>query len=650
MQLSMQLLIREIFILVEITDKDISNIQEILLPKGIEFDNNLSNIIKNLQSADIIACPGSGKTTTLIAKLLILESKLPFEGNRGICVLTHTNVGVNEIKSRSYKNGNNLLFQYPNHISTIQVFINKYLAIPGYKYYYKRNIESVDPEYYAKMFKSKYFQIIPFSFRRNIEQKYSLEYLVNKLRFEYATGELLIGNQKLAHKYKTTTKTYQLLKKLKFELLLAGILSFEDTLFLSSKFIDDFPELKELLSRRYKYLFIDEMQDTSEIQMEILKNCFDERLTIIQRIGDKNQTIFEDNGNTEVWILKESLFNMNKSNRFSDSIAQCVTNVCINPQNLKGNPYIKNIRPKILAYSEETIKNVLPYFGSLIEKNNLFNLENAVFKAVGFVTKKHDDEKITLPSYFEKYTKKKEYKTQYDSLPAYINAIKKLETMNVNEARKLLIECILKCLNIAGIRDGEFLYNERTLIEFFLNKNERLVPRFNLYLSKWIKDIKDNLSVEEEIKDFIFKLIKVFNKEFHVENLNDFLSNMSEQVLDDEVKNLVNHFEYKSNNGDSFTIKMDSVHNVKGETHEATLYLETFYKKYDLATIIEYLCGNYVVPRNKELKKFLSLVYVGLTRASHLLCIAINKEHLQGKEKDLEKIGWDIIEVGENIK
>ncbi|WP_336047083.1 UvrD-helicase domain-containing protein [Solibacillus ferritrahens] len=633
--------------MIEITDKDIDSIQEILLPNGLKFDDNHSNIIKNLQSVDIIACPGSGKTTTLIAKLLILESKLPFGDNRGICVLTHTNVGVNEIKNRSIKNGNGLLFQYPNHISRIQVFINKYLVIPGFKYYYKRNIESIDNEYYEQMFKRKYYQNIPPKFRRSIEHKYSVEDLVNKLKFEYATEELLIGNQKLTDKYKETTQTYQLLKKLKLDMLAAGILSFDDTLYLSLKFIKEFPELKDLLSRRFKYLFIDEMQDTSAIQMEILEYCFDENMTVIQRIGDKNQSIFEEIGNNETWVLKDNKHNLNKSNRFSDNIAQCINYVCINPQNLKGNPYIKNIRPKILVYSNKTIQNVLPYFGSLIEKNNLYDIGNTVFKAVGYVTKKHDGDKITLPSYFEKYTKKQEYKIQYNSLGEYIIAIKKLETSNVNEARKLLVECILKCLGILGIKNGDYLFNEKTLIEVLLNKDVRLVPRFNLHLSRWILDIKNNLSVEAEIKDFIFKFIKVFEKDFHAAQLADFLGNTSGQEVDYEVENKLDYFEYKINTGEIFNIKLDSVHNVKGETHVATLYLETYYKKYDLAVIIDYLCGNHVMPTGKELKKFLSIVYVGLSRASHLLCIAMNKEHLQGKEKDLEEIGWDIIEVGE---
>lgn len=64
---------------------------------------------------------------------------MPFADGRGLCVLTHTNVGINEIKNnlghRSEK-----LFQYPNFFGTIQSFIDKFLAIP---YYSNKNHERI---------------------------------------------------------------------------------------------------------------------------------------------------------------------------------------------------------------------------------------------------------------------------------------------------------------------------------------------------------------------------------------------------------------------------------------------------------------------------------------------------------------------------
>lgn len=56
---------------ITITDRDIDWVEGIL-DGDIRFDQSRRNIIKSLESIDIQAFPGSGKTTILVAKLAIL--------------------------------------------------------------------------------------------------------------------------------------------------------------------------------------------------------------------------------------------------------------------------------------------------------------------------------------------------------------------------------------------------------------------------------------------------------------------------------------------------------------------------------------------------------------------------------------------------
>ena len=114
-----------------ITNDDISWAESILLSPGEHFDEEQKAVIRCFETKDILACPGSGKTKALLAKLLILSRQMPLENNRGICVLTHTNVAINEIKRHAYFVSQKL-FNYPNHFGTIQSFVDKYLAIPAY--------------------------------------------------------------------------------------------------------------------------------------------------------------------------------------------------------------------------------------------------------------------------------------------------------------------------------------------------------------------------------------------------------------------------------------------------------------------------------------------------------------------------------------
>ena len=88
---------------VEITDEDIRYAENILLPQGKTFDDERRKFICNLSTIDLQAVPGSGKTTALLAKLLILETKLPLSDGSGILVLSHTNAAVDEIKERIHQ-------------------------------------------------------------------------------------------------------------------------------------------------------------------------------------------------------------------------------------------------------------------------------------------------------------------------------------------------------------------------------------------------------------------------------------------------------------------------------------------------------------------------------------------------------------------
>ena len=121
----------------KITNNDIKQAERILLPKGKNFGDQGEAFIENLKTTDLQAVPGSGKTTVLLAKLLILENYLPFHDGSGILVISHTNTAVDEIKNKIGSHCPKLL-SYPNFIGTIQRFVNQFLAIPSYKQKHKK--------------------------------------------------------------------------------------------------------------------------------------------------------------------------------------------------------------------------------------------------------------------------------------------------------------------------------------------------------------------------------------------------------------------------------------------------------------------------------------------------------------------------------
>ena len=102
-----------------ITNRDIEWTERLLLPDGCHFNDERRAFIRCAGSCDVVACPGSGKTTALLAKLLILATRMPFPDGRGVCVLTHTNVAIDQIKGSAVA-VSEVLFRHPNFFGTIQ--------------------------------------------------------------------------------------------------------------------------------------------------------------------------------------------------------------------------------------------------------------------------------------------------------------------------------------------------------------------------------------------------------------------------------------------------------------------------------------------------------------------------------------------------
>ena len=109
------------------------DIAELAHSEALNFDDEERiSILKTMRSIDVQACPGSGKTTLIAAKLILLAKKWPLS-DQGICVLSHTNVAKDEIIERLKKSKSleaQRLLSYPHFIGTIQEFTNRFLALP----------------------------------------------------------------------------------------------------------------------------------------------------------------------------------------------------------------------------------------------------------------------------------------------------------------------------------------------------------------------------------------------------------------------------------------------------------------------------------------------------------------------------------------
>lgn len=635
----------------EITDRDIEYAEKLLLPEGRVFNEERRKIIRTLETKDIKACPGSGKTTTLLAKLLILEKKLPLEQNRGICVLTHTNVAINEISQRLGMKNNKLL-SYPNNFSTIQSFVNQYLTIPSYNYFFKKDIHSIDNDVYSENFFREYRRV----FSRGtdmylLKRKLTPDVLCNSLQFNLHDRNVIL-NGGSPFKFGPHSDTYKKLLSIKNALLDSGILSFHDAYVLAYEYVEKFPEIRELISSRFAFLFMDEMQDTDAKQIKLISKIFDSKKTVIQRIGDENQAIFES-GDDIAWVPEEGFISISDSQRFSKIIAERVKYICITPQELGGNPDIRDINPILLKFSNKSIKNVLPAFSELILEHGLDQLDQQVFKAVGRIGKERNDDRLSIGSYFDHYIKDHPKKvTSYKTLRGYICALTGIEGNNVNNFRQHLISCVLKSLRVMGVKYNGRWFTEKSLIRYLKENDPDFFNFLNRELTNWITRYLNNDDISHDLKLFIQNsLSETFGANGNSMGLNIFLN--SEEGIphsaEGDTKKPINVYSYEKDNK-KINVALDTIHSVKGETHTATLYLETFKHHYDFEKLIGYLKGNHSRPTAKYVMENLRLAYVGMTRPTYLLCIAIRKESIKGHEDELKNIGWRIVDVDEVVQ
>jgi hypothetical protein len=95
-------------------------------------------------------------------------------------------------------------------------------------------------------------------------------------------------------------------------------------------------------------------------------------------------------------------------------------------------------------------------------------------------------------------------------------------------------------------------------------------------------------------------------------------------------------------------IHLGSVHSVKGETHAATLVLDSYFHKHHLKELKPWLLGTKqggFKQADRTLKR-LRLHYVAMTRPAHLLCLAMRSDALtEADHVALAARGWKIIPV-----
>lgn len=640
-----------------ITIDDIAKVEGILLPAGHHFDQQRRDIIQCQHSVDVNACPGSGKTTVMLAKLVLLTRKMPFKNNQGICVLTHTNVAINEIKEKMGLSESNL-FGYPNHFGTIQNFVNKFLAIPGYvtKFPGKRPV-IIDQEWHNSLVAKRYNNWYgagkiwmsskqdPISVLQSYKFNSNFDNVLTKL-----DGQPILNNQGPA---------YNNIYDFKMRILQDGILSFDDAYVLAEYYLKKYPQVIRLIQKRFPLVIIDEMQDTDYHQLSLLGKIFDPTVTVIQRIGDENQAIYNKISSQTVWAIGQQTLPLTGSKRFSVQIANQIDRICVNPRNMTGNEQVINIQPRIILFTQPNITRVISHFANLVIESGITDLTDRPCKAVGWVKEKEQEPgqvRNCIKSYWQDYSVvNKVSKTEYNNLNEYLftpdeETIEKKGTSYFVDRIFLMFA---KLLRIADIKHANGAYYSKTVLERKIKLTPIVNDLFRSGMISWIREMRKGNAPSAAIRAFITQhYFPLFGIQPNQE-LNQFLNNQNptsvNNVAPHDIGNIFSHTYdgvEQIHFGKQISVHVSTIHGVKGETHAATLCLETFYFNDDIKRILSYLKigqGAPIPPQQVRLIETLKMAYVAMSRPTHFLCVAIRNDGISANDtQQLEAAGWEV--------
>ncbi|TBM01067.1 hypothetical protein EYY93_09620 [Hafnia paralvei] len=693
---------------IKISDNDILYAESILLKNGDRFDQERIDFIRNLQTIDLQAVPGSGKSTALLAKLLILERYMPFSDGRGILVISHTNAAIDELKSRIGKHCPKL-FTYPNFIGTIQSFTNTYLAGHYLKLRFNAQLRIVDDQQFIEsLIKSytrikwndNYGKLASFFYGRNINEAKRLGKSIGKEDSKTINNicEFLIEENiknlyfdLIDRKFQVSGESTVLLsdeKNLKFkglEMLFTdafknGILSYRYAYIFANEFINAYPKIIDTIGNRFQYAFVDEMQDMDALQYSLLENCLNNGRTVYQRIGDNNQAIYNtDNEESINWVGRPSTLNIQGSHRLSSPIANVVSKLSLTHAIVIGNNNQSKIKPIILCYRSQDIKKVIPKFNELydgyLNSGQIPKLDNSLRASIAWVAKPREDDKLSLVNFINidnlPELKSNDLNTLHDHFLKLLNK----SNVTINDICSLLINATLFLLKSYSIKDADgSFYTKKTLTEYIKKLDAKNYDNLKKLLYRVAsKFIVGDAVYFEMSKRIIIWIFKKFSK-IDINDANFFLQETKKIIT--ATPNIKDAHTNKSSEHYTGTI-----HSVKGQTHSATLYLETYFKKnYESSVLKEFFEGKSCIDiinsirddinnieieitklkngygektRKAKIKtlqvrmalveRYAKMMYVGFSRPQHLLCFAIDESRYN--QLQIDTTLWDVINV-----
>ena len=254
-------------------------------------DAQLSAVLKTDGPSMVIAGAGSGKTRVLTYKIvhLVNNGVDPFE----ILALTFTNKAAREMKLRI----SSMIGEGDSKsiwMGTFHSVFAKILRFEAHKIGFTSDFTIYDTQDSERLISSI---IKEMNLDKDVYRSKSIRNRISTLKNNFITVNGYFSNNELVESDNLSRKpeTGNIYKEYNDRLVKSNSMDFDDLLMKTNELLNNYPEVLAKYQEKFKYILVDEYQDTNNSQYLIVKSLSD-RYQNICVVGDDAQSIYSFRG------------------------------------------------------------------------------------------------------------------------------------------------------------------------------------------------------------------------------------------------------------------------------------------------------------------------------------------------------------------
>ena len=550
----------------------------------------------------LTACPGSGKTTSIVKKLLTVSHYCEehYGKHTGFACLSFTNKACAELKQK-YMELHDERLVFPYEVLTIDSFIMQYVVLPFWylcdackkKPIVVNEASILDRIYYNNILINNKWQQYPImtlrTFASLMHRKNPSLISKDKAGFKW-NHKTITDENEIA--YCTAAFTYRLEK---------GFITSSDALWIACDILDHHQDVAKALVARFPYIIVDEAQDNSELHFEFFKLLKRAGLQNIEFVGDICQSIYG--------------FNNAKPELLQSMMAEGVWNVLPLSECRRSNQRIINLYSKLKSSDVPTITS--------------HDVED---KGIPIVVYKYDDGNVR----------------------DVIRDFNKICKDNKLSTKMILARGVDKCKTLAGFKDVDFKYWKSELPYLLIDAVLALESsdmdyafrKMRLVLSdlltdnshdakrQFIHEIEHDTDWNAKIFEFLKKVppLSLSFKEWSnqtcsllqtywgLENRPEFIPYQKKvgYTMKEMADVPVEQYHQSNDNGSEYYKSVDTIHAVKGATLDAVLLFMSADSRGQSISLKDFPSSPVSVMTESQ-----RMIYVACSRARQFLALAV---------------------------